>query len=77
MKRSEKQRDWFPSQEPGRQPLLIDANEVAEQLGCCTKTVYQLAKHHKIKSRHIGRLRKFKPQDVLDFIENAQGETDE
>ncbi|QQE12615.1 helix-turn-helix domain-containing protein [Planctomycetota bacterium] len=77
MKRSRKQTNWIPPQEPDEQSLLIDANTVAKQLGCCTKTVYKLAKDHKIKSRPIGRLRKFKQQDVLDFIENSQGETDE
>ena len=52
--------------------ILLDAEDVAGLLGCCSKTVRNLAKSGKIKSVPIGRLRKFTRRAVDDFISQAE-----
>ncbi|WP_432798689.1 helix-turn-helix domain-containing protein [Poriferisphaera sp. WC338] len=48
--------------------LLLDAEDVAVLLGCCSKTVRSLAKAGKLKSLRIGRLQKFTRQAIEDFV---------
>ncbi|WP_432797181.1 helix-turn-helix domain-containing protein [Poriferisphaera sp. WC338] len=65
------QTEWNPSKQ-NPNALLLDAEDVAGLLGCCSKTVRGLAKAGKIKSVRLGRLRKFTRRAVEDFISQAE-----
>ena len=75
MSKSTIQPKWNP-RKTNPESLLLDTEDVAELLGCCSKTVRTLAMSGGIKSVRIGRLRKFTRQAVEDFISQAESAGD-
>lgn len=58
---------------PASQPFgdLLTYTQLALYLGCCRRTVEKLCKSNAIASVKVGRLRRFRIEDVLQYI-NAQ-----
>lgn len=49
---------------------LLKAKEVCKFLGVTEDTVWKYCREGKLKSVKMGRLRRFKKEDVESFIEN-------
>ena len=50
---------------------LLNVYEVARYLGVSTKTVYRLVSRGDLKALTVGRLWRFRPEDVERFVERA------
>ena len=51
-----------------RLPVLMTIEEVAELLRCSAGTVERYVYSHDLPAIHIGRERRFRADDVLEFI---------
>ena len=49
-------------------PLIMTTEEVAEMLRCSTATVERYAHSHGLLAIRIGRERRFRAEDVLEFV---------
>lgn len=49
-------------------PLVMTTEEVAAVLRCSVETVQRYVHAHELPAIHIGRERRFRADDVLDFI---------
>ena len=49
-------------------PLVMTTEEVAEILRCSAQTVARYVFSHRLAAVQIGRERRFRAEDVLDFI---------
>lgn len=49
-------------------PDVLTVPEVSEFLRVSTETVYRLAQRGELRGRKIGRIWRFKREDVLDFL---------
>ncbi len=45
----------------------LDIHQVAELLGCCTKTVVKLCEDGELDFHRVGNRRKFRPEDLENF----------
>lgn len=50
-------------------PLVMDTAEVAALLRCDAKTIERYVHEHKLRAIQIGRERRFRGDDVIDFIQ--------
>ncbi len=51
-------------------PLVMTTEEVAELLRCSVDTVQRYVHAHQLAAIQIGKERRFRADDVLDFIES-------
>ena len=51
------------------QPKLLNESDVAEILGVCNRTVWQLRKEGKIRAVKVGSLIRYKREEVDRFID--------
>ena len=51
-----------------RIPMVMDTDEVAALLRCAAKTVEGYVHNHELVAIQIGRERRFRADDVMDFI---------
>ncbi len=49
-------------------PLIMDTEEVAQLLRCEVSTVERYVHNHELVAIRIGRERRFRADDVLDFV---------
>lgn len=56
---------------------LLKANEVARRLNLDVQRVYDYARRGLIPSVRIGRILRFPPEKITEFIENGGSETPE
>ncbi len=49
-------------------PTVMTTEEVAELLRCSVTTVQRYVFSHQLAAIHIGRQRRFRADDVLDFV---------
>ncbi len=52
-------------------PTLLKATDVSRLLGCHSQSVYRMASQKTIPSLKIGKMRRFRATDVLDYIETS------
>ena len=50
---------------------LMNVCEVARYLGVSTKTVYRLVSRGEIEAVRVGRLWRFRPADLEEFVKKA------
>ena len=50
---------------------LLNVYEVARYLGVSTRTVYRLVSRGELKGVMVGRLLRFRPQDIERFIDRT------
>lgn len=53
----------------GGSNVLLTADQVAEQLGVCTKTVYRRWREWGLRCKPLGRTLRFPQRDLDNFIE--------
>lgn len=53
---------------------LLRPEEVAKMLGCSKWFVYYLAKYGELPSVNIGRIVRFDPKDVVEFVNQHRKE---
>jgi len=63
-----------PSERVERLPQLLRADQVAAALGCPRSTVYWLRAAGRLKGIKIGRMIRFRTEDVRAFIEKGVSE---
>ena len=49
-------------------PLIMNTQQVAELLQCSTATVERYVHSHELVAVRIGRERRFRAEDVLEFV---------
>ena len=49
--------------------MLLTTREASEQLGICQRTIWQLAKDGDLPSVRIGKLLRFCPEQLREWIE--------
>ena len=49
-------------------PLVLTIEEVAEVLRCSEPTVERYVRSHDLDAIHIGRQRRFRAEDVMEFV---------
>ena len=53
-------------------PLLVDAREAARLLDISARLLWALTNRGAIRSKRIGRLVRYRPEDLRDFIAGQQ-----
>jgi excisionase family DNA binding protein len=57
-------------------PLVMTIQEVAEVLRCSEATIERYVHSHELAAIKIGRERRFRADDVLDFVASKPATTD-
>ncbi len=55
------------------EPRLIDINELSEYLGMSKHTLYTWVSQRRIPFHKVGRLTKFDPAEIDEWIDNLPG----